>query len=70
MTTEVQLVSTKDAARRLGVSRQTLWRWRGKNLIDPPISIGTTKRWRSDSLDRVMQQGAPGESGATVRAGQ
>jgi len=70
MTTEVLLLSTKEVARRLGVSRKTVWRWTEKKLIDPPISIGATKRWRSDSLDRLMQQLPVSEPGDTVQAGQ
>lgn len=52
-----RLVSTNAAARALGVSRSTLWRWFHDGLVTPATQMpGKHKRWDVDDLRRQMRQ--------------
>ncbi len=45
-------------ARRVGVNRSTLHRWRKRGLFPPPtIKVGRTVRWSTAVVDAFIEQG-------------
>lgn len=48
------LLSATEAAKRLGVSRITFWRW-VKNGVIVPVLIGKIKKYRSSDIDKFIK---------------
>lgn len=64
MAQEVELFTTREAGRKLGVSDETVRRWCFKGQI-PAISLpGGHWRIRADVLDELLAKGAPAEVAA------
>lgn len=52
-----RLVSTSDAARAIGISRSTLWRWLKDGLVVPDVHLpGKHMRWSIDNLRAQVSQ--------------
>jgi len=51
------LISDRETARRLGVSRPTVWRWAKAGRIET-VRVGRVTRFRVASVDRVAAGGA------------
>ena len=52
-----QLLTTNEVARLLRVSRVTLWEWRRKGLVPPPIKLGLNRlRWRAQDVQNYLNQ--------------
>lgn len=52
-----RLVTSTVAARALGVSTQTLWRWKKAGFISPDaVTQGGHFRWNVDRLLAIMEQ--------------
>lgn len=52
-----QLLTTNEVARLLRVSRVTLWEWRRKGLVPPPIKVGLNRlRWRAQDVRNYLNQ--------------
>jgi predicted DNA-binding transcriptional regulator AlpA len=52
-----QLLTTNEVARLLRVSRVTLWQWRRKGLVPPPIRLGLSRlRWRAQDVRDYLDQ--------------
>lgn len=52
-----QLLTTNEVARLLRVSRVTLWEWRRKGLVPPPIRVGLNRlRWRAEDVRKYLNQ--------------
>lgn len=54
---EQQMVSIADAAKFLGVSRGTIYRWAKKGLIEI-VKIGGTSRINKSSLSKLANESA------------
>ncbi|MDL2317126.1 helix-turn-helix domain-containing protein [Desulfovibrio sp. OttesenSCG-928-A18] len=51
----------KGAARFLGISISTFWRWTAQGKIPPGIRLSTRCTvWRRESLEKVLEQAAEG----------
>jgi excisionase family DNA binding protein len=66
MTTEPILITGKQASQRLGISRTTLWRWQDQGLIEF-VKIGKHVRFKSESLQQLIQKNTQRGPGATVQ---
>ena len=54
MTTAAYLTD-RDIARRLGISRSTVWRWVASGNLPKPMRIGPRKvRWPNDVLEKLV----------------
>ena len=54
------LVSAKDAARLLDISRAQLWKLHSQGKIPMPVRLGTrAPRWRMDELRAWLAAGCP-----------
>lgn len=62
------LVAASDAARMLGVSTRTLWRWAASGRVPPPVRIGGCARWRVADLDAWVAALRPSAAGAASDA--
>jgi predicted DNA-binding transcriptional regulator AlpA len=52
-----QLLTTNEVARLLRISRVTLWDWRRKGLVPPPIKLGLNRlRWRAQDVRNYLNQ--------------
>lgn len=51
----LRLVSDREAARLLGVSRSTWWRRVADGTMPPPLKIGGVTRWRADEIAAAIQ---------------
>lgn len=48
------LLTDKEAARVLGISTPTFWRWKKDGTIPQPVKLGGLSRWpRSEILDVI-----------------
>lgn len=56
---ESRLLSAKDLAAMLGVSRRTVSRLKSAGKLPRPIRIGGSERWRRDELADWLQAGCP-----------
>jgi predicted DNA-binding transcriptional regulator AlpA len=51
-----QLLTTTDVARLLRISRVTLWDWRRRGLVPPPLRLGMNRlRWRADDVRNFLK---------------
>lgn len=53
-----ELMDSEQAARYLGVHRQTLWNWRSKGTGPKTLKFGTVLRYRRSDLDNFVEGGA------------
>ena len=53
------LLSANDLARRLNVSRRSIWRWRSAGKLPAPVVVGRLIRWRRDEIERWIAAGCP-----------
>jgi len=56
---EQRLLTIDDLAKRLCLSKRTIWRRLRDGLMLAPIEIGSTKRWDAEELDKWIQRGCP-----------
>jgi predicted DNA-binding transcriptional regulator AlpA len=50
------LLTTTEVARLLRISRVTLWEWRRKGLVPPPLRLGMNRlRWRADDVRNYLK---------------
>ena len=59
---EPLLLNATDAARLLGVSRQTFYRLHGAGRLPLPVRLGRSCWWRSRELDAWVEAGCPGRA--------
>ncbi len=52
-----KLLSADEAAEKLGVTRNTLWRWAAKDGILKPIGKGKKKFYRQSEIERFLNEG-------------
>lgn len=57
------LYGPADLARRLGVSRSTIYRLRDQGALPAPLVIGGTLRWDPRIIEEWIRQGAPAPEG-------
>jgi len=50
-----KLYSTGDAARAIGVSRQTLQTWIAEGKVQAPSKIGNTRIWTKSQVDELKR---------------
>lgn len=56
-TTQQTLLSDRELARLLGVSRASVWRWTARKLLPAPVTIGErTRRWRQADIERFLSE--------------
>ncbi len=55
----VLLMTSEDVARRLRVSKASLWRMRSTGKLPPPIHIGGIVRWRAEDVEKWVKDGCP-----------
>jgi len=56
---ETCYLNDRQVAELLGVSRASVWRWVGLELLPPPILIGQrTRRWKLADIENMVE-GAP-----------
>jgi excisionase family DNA binding protein len=48
--------TTGQAAKAIGVSRQTLQTWIADGKVDPPQLVGTTRVWSQKQVDELKRQ--------------
>ena len=48
------LLSDKDAANLLGISRATFWRRVADKTLPQPVRLGGVTRWRREDLERAI----------------
>lgn len=53
-----RLLDVQQVAARYGVHRTTVWRWRERGALPPPVTIGRVVRWRPDDLDEFERENA------------
>jgi predicted DNA-binding transcriptional regulator AlpA len=53
------LIDSKQAAKMLKVSEQTLWRMHHDGEMPPPIRIGRAVQWSLESLRHWVEEGCP-----------
>ena len=51
-----ELLTSKDLAQRLGISRAVLYRWKRDGHIPQPIKIGRDLRWPDTVVDQIIAQ--------------
>ena len=56
----LRLVSDREAARLLGVSRSSWWRRVADGTMPPPLKIGGATRWRADEIEAAIERLAAG----------
>jgi excisionase family DNA binding protein len=56
------LLSARDLARELAVSRSTIWRWHAAGKLPLPIKVGRAVRWSRDAIVRWISMGSPDRS--------
>lgn len=55
-----ELLTAAQAAKRLAVSKRTLYRWSERNL--PVVTLlGRTKRWRAADIEALISTGKQGQ---------
>lgn len=54
--TQQLLLSDREAARRLGVSRSTWWRRVRDRTMPQPVRIGGATRWRADEIEAAIEE--------------
>jgi excisionase family DNA binding protein len=53
------IIRTNELAKRLGVSRTTLWRWERDGVLPPKIRLGSNSvGWNSRDIDRWIESRA------------
>jgi len=60
------LLSTNDLMRLLGVKRTTVWAHRKAGLLPQPIKIGSRTLWRSQDVQRFIDERAASANGAAT----
>ncbi len=53
------LLDAAAVARRLGVSKATVWRLRDSGRLPQPVKVGSLTRWRAAELGRWIEEGCP-----------
>jgi prophage regulatory protein len=56
---EPYLITPKELAIRLNVSKRTLWRLRSDGRVPPPLRLGGVVRWRLDEVQNWIAAGCP-----------
>ena len=51
-----QLITTKDAAKQLGVDPSTLWRWHKEGYL-VKVYVGNKPRYKQSDVNRILQKG-------------
>ena len=51
---EEEYLSPTDTASKLGVSKNTLWRWAKRGYL-VPIKVGGENRYKSTDIDRILE---------------
>ena len=64
-TANQQLLSTVEAAARLGISSSTLYRFVGDDDFPQPIKIGARTKFYAFEIDQWLGPICPGASGGT-----
>ena len=64
------LISAKELAPLLGVSRCTIWTWHASGRIPLPVKIAGTTRWRREEIQKWIAAGCPGRARWTERTRQ
>ena len=53
----IDLLSAKDVAKHLGISRSTVWRFVAAGKLPQPIKISDRcSRWKATDLERLIEQ--------------
>lgn len=50
------LLSAREVASFLGISRSTLWNWASEGVIPRPMKLGHLSRWRQSTIERVIDK--------------
>lgn len=54
ITSEVRLLTPKEASEKLKVSLVTLWNWDNRGILKP-VRIGNKKRYRSSDIENALK---------------
>jgi excisionase family DNA binding protein len=53
----MMFLSDKQIAERIGVSRQTIWRWVSQGDFPPPVKLGpSVTRWKTSAVDAWLAE--------------
>lgn len=52
------LIPPQEAARRLGISRNTLLRWEERGHITPVRTVTGMRRYKADDIDALLKESA------------
>ena len=64
---ESRILRANELARRLGISRVTLWRWERQGLIPPKLKLGpNTVGWLESEIEAWWEQKRDGCRGQEV----
>ncbi|MFW0181300.1 helix-turn-helix transcriptional regulator [Rothia sp. P5766] len=58
--TRTEFYSVSDLCRILGVSDETLRRWRRQGKVPPPVMIGRSPKWPPSDLEFMVQMNREG----------
>ena len=54
---ELKLLSDREIAALLGVSRASVWRWTRRGLLPAPLIVGQrTRRWRRGDVEAALDK--------------
>lgn len=53
------LLTAAAVAKRLGVSKATVWRLRDSGRLPQPVKVGSLTRWRAAELEHWIEEGCP-----------
>ena len=53
------LMTAKEISERLRLSPRSIWRMRDAGQMPEPLKLGGSIRWRSDEIERWINQGCP-----------
>jgi len=53
------LITADELARRLAISKRSLWRLRSAGCLPPPVRLGGAVRWRLEEIKKWIADGCP-----------
>ncbi|MGD9646360.1 MAG: helix-turn-helix transcriptional regulator [Pirellulales bacterium] len=57
------LITANELARRLAISKRSLWRLRSAGQLPEPIRLGGAVRWRLEDIQKWIADGCPAPRG-------
>ena len=61
-----QLIDVSELAKRLSVSKRTIWRLDARGAIPSPLRLGKTVRWRDQDIEDWIAAGCPNRRGESA----